>query len=74
MAMGLEMLLICAGQMGSERQMGSDRFNRIGAGEGGQYERGLFTGGSLESPKSLNSLESLENGPIFLCFPQSGVL
>ena len=26
----------------------------------------------LESPKSLNSLESLENGRILLCFPESG--
>ena len=27
---------------------------------------------SLESPKSLNSLESLENGQILHCFPLSG--
>ena len=28
---------------------------------------------SLETPKSLNSLESLEDGWILLCFPRSGV-
>ena len=41
-------------------------------------EKGVITKGvfsleeSLESPKSLHSLESLENGRILLSFPQSG--
>ena len=41
-------------------------------------EKGVVTKGvfslkeSPESPKSLNSPESLENAPILLCFPQSG--
>ena len=38
----------------------------VGTGKGGHYKRGLFTRGSL------NSLESLQNGRILLCFPQSG--
>ena len=41
----------------------------VGTGKRGHSERGLFTGGSLES---LNSLESLENGRILLYFPRSG--
>ena len=41
-------------------------------GKRGQYERGLFV--SLESPKSLNSLESLESGRILLLFHTLGVL
>ena len=41
----------------------------VGAGKRGHYERGLFTGGSS---RISNSLESVENGRIFLCFPQSG--
>ena len=45
----------------------------LGTGGRGHYERGLFTGGiSRIFIKSLDSLESLENGRIFLCFPQSG--
>ena len=41
-------------------------------------EKGVTTKGvfsleeSLKSRKSLNSLDSLENGQILLCFPQSG--
>ena len=39
----------------------------------GHYETGLFTGGISRSSKfSRDSLESLENGRILLCFPQSG--
>ena len=37
----------------------------------GHYEKGLFTGG-ITRISNLNSLESLENGRILLCFPQSG--
>ena len=42
----------------------------------GHYERGLFSGGisriSKESLDSLESPESLDNGRILLCFPESG--
>ena len=40
----------------------------------GHYERGLFTGGISKKKrlKSLNSLESLEDGRLLLYFPQSG--
>ena len=63
----------------SMRALWSDRPNcshnvsqkvKLGTGKRGHYERGLFTGGI--SRISLNSLESLENGWILLCFPQSG--
>ena len=41
-----------------------------GAGpEKGAITKGLFS--SLESLKPLSSLESLESGPILLCFPPS---
>ena len=39
----------------------------IRTGKRGHYERGLFTGG-IESLKSLDSLESVENGRFILCF------
>ena len=41
----------------------------------GTGERGVITKGGFsleESLESLNSLESLENGWILICFPQSG--
>ena len=38
--------------------------------ESNHYERGLFTGGLII--KSLNSLESLQDGRILLRFPQPG--
>ena len=40
----------------------------IGTGKGGHYERGLFTG---RISRISQTLESLENGWIVLCFPQS---
>ena len=41
--------------------------------EKGVITKGVFSlEGSLESLKSLNALESLEDGRILLCFPQSG--
>ena len=53
------------------------RNERLGTGKRGYYERGLFTGGISrisKALKSLNYLESLENGRIRLCFPQSGCM
>ena len=43
-------------------------------GKKGVITKGVFSlEESLESPKSLNSLESLEHGRILVCFPQSWV-
>ena len=44
----------------------------VGGGKRGHYERGLFTGGISRISKSLDSLESLENGRILIYPPQSG--
>ena len=45
----------------------------VNRGEKGVITQGVFSvEESLNSPKRLNSLESLENGQIILCFPQSG--
>ena len=44
----------------------------VGTGTRGHYERGLFTGGISRISKSLNSLESLENGRLLLYFEESG--
>ena len=48
------------------------RTRNIGNRKRAHCERGLSLEESLESQKSLISLESLEDGQILLCFPQSG--
>ena len=45
---------------------------QFGTGKGVITKRVFSLEESLEFLKSLNSLESLENGPILLCFPESG--
>ena len=55
------------------RFRGGGVFRVLSGPEKGVITKGVFSlETSLESPKSLDSLESLENGRILLCFSQSG--